>query len=96
MIDNRGGRKIIDSFHKSQGTGSSAVSVSFLDENYTEWQPKSTRPVRKFLFDIDDVKELKVKENVVILDARAPERYRGEREPIDKKAGHIPGAENWF
>jgi thiosulfate/3-mercaptopyruvate sulfurtransferase len=46
-------------------------------------------PDRSRILDFDEVCRL---EGVPVLDARAGERYRGEQEPVDPKAGHIPGA----
>lgn len=48
-------------------------------------------PAEHFL-DTADVLAAQGRDDVVIIDARAGERYRGETEPIDPRAGHVPGA----
>jgi len=45
--------------------------------------------------DVNYVKRAMGLDTVAIIDSRAAERYRGEVEPLDKIAGHIPNALNY-
>jgi len=83
---------------------------ALLDGGYPRWQreklPESTAapriqrarfiaaPDSSLVVDADDVMRALSAENRLILDARAEERFTGDVEPLDKVAGHVPGARN--
>ena len=46
--------------------------------------------------DMDEVKEKLSNQSAILIDSRAKDRYLGKVEPMYSKAGHIPGAKNYF
>ncbi len=85
--------------------------VAVLDGGFPAWlaagHPTTTdlpdRPTTEYpavpgwtgIVDADAVAQ-GVELGATVIDARSPERYRGDHEPIDPRAGHIPGAVNLF
>ena len=54
------------------------------------------QPKENWRVTVDDITEQLGDNRRVLIDARAPARYRGESEPLDRVAGHIPSAKNRF
>jgi thiosulfate/3-mercaptopyruvate sulfurtransferase len=86
-------------------------NVAVLDGGYAKWtgearavtgalpRPAPARFVgepRKLWVDVDDVLRSLGRPGRVLVDARAPDRYRGENETLDPVGGRIPGALNRY
>ena len=90
--------------------GHSAVAVvdgglkKWIRENYKtqsglETNPSvtfSSSPQQQRLLDTEQVLHGLTRSENLLVDARAPERYQGVSESLDRAAGHIPGARNHF
>jgi thiosulfate/3-mercaptopyruvate sulfurtransferase len=85
-------------------------AVAVLDGGWAKWiregrptrSGEETRTATRFVaaprpdmrIGVDDVAAQVGNPSTLLVDARAPERYEGRTEPIDRVPGHIPGAVN--
>lgn len=77
----------IDAWKKSGGaiaTDEPEITIG----NFRAKDPQARRVVDR------DAVSAAIAKGALVLDARAKERYRGDTEPVDARAGHIPGAKN--
>lgn len=86
--------------------------VYVMEEGYSAWAaagfPVTTeqpvvipsdfagQPRPELLADVEAVRQASQSGAPTLIDSREPRRYAGLEEPIDRKAGHIPGARNFF
>ncbi len=86
--------------------------VAVLDGGWAAWQAEgrpvrsgvesrppavfTPRPRPELVLDADQVLGYVASGGALIVDARSPDRFRGENETLDPVAGHIPGAVNHF
>jgi thiosulfate/3-mercaptopyruvate sulfurtransferase len=87
-------------------------AVAVLDGGFAKWQSEGRpvragderrapavfvgQPREAMRATLPEVERLRSDNAHRLIDSRAPERYRGEAEPIDPVAGHIPGALNHY
>jgi thiosulfate/3-mercaptopyruvate sulfurtransferase len=85
-------------------------AVAILDGGWPKWEQEGhpvksgidTRPARSFvphlrpelLASQAEIDAMRLDSGFLVMDARTPERYKGETEPIDPVAGHISGAKS--
>ncbi|WP_439564625.1 sulfurtransferase [Microcella sp.] len=74
--------------HAGEPLESGAVEASAASFTERPWPDAA-------LASIDETQQAAADGSALVLDARTLDRYRGETEPVDARAGHIPGAESF-